>query len=77
MTKRLERVARKVTGDNAGVMTDALNRTGTYHCIGACCCAKTPTAAEFVRSFPAAKFGAVANACETDLRPTVGRLADG
>jgi DNA helicase-2/ATP-dependent DNA helicase PcrA len=35
MTKRVERIARKVMGDNAGVMTDALNWAGTFHGIGA------------------------------------------
>jgi len=31
----VERIARKVMGDNAGVMTDALTWAGTYHGIGA------------------------------------------
>jgi DNA helicase-2/ATP-dependent DNA helicase PcrA len=35
MTKRVERIARKVIGDNAGVMTDALAWSGTFHGIGA------------------------------------------
>ena len=35
MTRRVERIARKVMGDNAGVMTDALSWAGTYHGIGA------------------------------------------
>jgi DNA helicase II / ATP-dependent DNA helicase PcrA len=35
MTKRVERIARKVIGDNAGIMTDALNWAGTFHGIGA------------------------------------------
>ncbi len=35
MTKRVERIARKVLGDNAGVMTDALTWAGTFHGIGA------------------------------------------
>ena len=35
MTKRVERIARKVMGENAGVMTDALTWAGTYHGIGA------------------------------------------
>ncbi len=35
MTKRVERIARKVMGDNAGIMTDALSWAGTYHGIGA------------------------------------------
>jgi ATP-dependent DNA helicase UvrD/PcrA len=35
MTKRVERIARKVMGSNAGVMTDALTWAGTYHGIGA------------------------------------------
>jgi len=35
MTKRVERIARKVMGDNAGVITDALAWTGTFHGIGA------------------------------------------
>ena len=35
MTKRVERIARKVMGDNAGVMTDALSWAGTFHGIGA------------------------------------------
>jgi DNA helicase-2/ATP-dependent DNA helicase PcrA len=35
MTKRVERIARKVMGNNAGVMTDALTWAGTYHGIGA------------------------------------------
>jgi DNA helicase-2/ATP-dependent DNA helicase PcrA len=35
MTKRVERIARKVMGDGAGVMTDALAWSGTFHGIGA------------------------------------------
>jgi DNA helicase-2/ATP-dependent DNA helicase PcrA len=35
MTKRVERIARKVLGDNAGIMTDALTWAGTFHGIGA------------------------------------------
>ena len=35
MTKRVERIARNVIGDNAGVMTDALAWAGTFHGIGA------------------------------------------
>jgi DNA helicase-2/ATP-dependent DNA helicase PcrA len=35
MTKRVERIARKVMGDKAGVMTDALTWAGTFHGIGA------------------------------------------
>lgn len=35
MAKRVERIARKVLGDNAGVMTDALTWAGTFHGIGA------------------------------------------
>jgi DNA helicase-2/ATP-dependent DNA helicase PcrA len=35
MTKRVEWVARKVMGNNAGVMTDALAWAGTFHGIGA------------------------------------------
>jgi DNA helicase II / ATP-dependent DNA helicase PcrA len=35
MTKRVERIARKVMGNNAGVMTDALAWAGTFHGIGA------------------------------------------
>jgi DNA helicase-2/ATP-dependent DNA helicase PcrA len=35
MTKRVERIARKVMGDNAGIMTDALHWAGTFHGIGA------------------------------------------
>jgi DNA helicase-2/ATP-dependent DNA helicase PcrA len=35
MTKRVERIARKVMGDNAGVMTDGLAWAGTFHGIGA------------------------------------------
>src|ERR1700723_2212779 len=35
MTKRVERIARKVMGDNASVMTDALAWSGTFHGIGA------------------------------------------
>jgi DNA helicase-2/ATP-dependent DNA helicase PcrA len=35
MTKRVERIARKVMGDNAGVMTDALAWAGTFHGIDA------------------------------------------
>jgi DNA helicase II / ATP-dependent DNA helicase PcrA len=35
MTKRVERIARKVMGDNAGVMTDGLTWAGTFHGIGA------------------------------------------
>src|SRR5436190_5162216 len=35
MAKRVERIARKVMGDNAGVMTDALTWAGTFHGVGA------------------------------------------
>ncbi|QWG13657.1 ATP-dependent helicase [Bradyrhizobium sediminis] len=35
MTKRVERIARKVLGGNASVMTDALHWAGTFHGIGA------------------------------------------
>jgi DNA helicase II / ATP-dependent DNA helicase PcrA len=35
MTKRVTRIARKVMGDNAGAMTDALAWAGTFHGIGA------------------------------------------
>jgi DNA helicase-2/ATP-dependent DNA helicase PcrA len=35
MTKRVERIARKVMSDNACVMTDALTWAGTFHGIGA------------------------------------------
>jgi DNA helicase-2/ATP-dependent DNA helicase PcrA len=35
MTRRVERIARKVMGDKAGVMTDALAWAGTFHGIGA------------------------------------------
>ncbi|MDB5604262.1 MAG: ATP-dependent helicase, Rep family [Bradyrhizobium sp.] len=35
MTKRVERIARKVMGDNAGIMTDGLVWSGTFHGIGA------------------------------------------
>ncbi|MDP1882872.1 MAG: ATP-dependent helicase, partial [Bradyrhizobium sp.] len=35
MTGRVERIARKVLGDKAGIMTDALQWAGTFHGIGA------------------------------------------
>jgi DNA helicase II / ATP-dependent DNA helicase PcrA len=35
MTRRVERIARRVLGDKAGVMTDALSWAGTFHGIGA------------------------------------------
>src|SRR5437764_3524829 len=35
MTKRVERISRKVLGDSAGIMTDALQWAGTFHGIGA------------------------------------------
>src|SRR3954467_11901142 len=35
MTRRVSRIARKVLGSNAGVMTDALTWAGTFHGIGA------------------------------------------
>jgi len=35
MTRRVERIARKVMGDKAGIMTDALTWAGTFHGIGA------------------------------------------
>src|SRR5438105_1598588 len=35
MTKRVERISRKVLGDRAGIMTDALQWAGTFHGIGA------------------------------------------
>jgi DNA helicase-2/ATP-dependent DNA helicase PcrA len=38
----VERIARKVLGDNAGIMTDALTWAGTYHSIGARLLRETP-----------------------------------
>jgi DNA helicase-2/ATP-dependent DNA helicase PcrA len=35
MTQRVERIARRVLGDRASIMTDALTWTGTFHGIGA------------------------------------------
>jgi DNA helicase-2/ATP-dependent DNA helicase PcrA len=35
MTRRVERIARSVLGDKAGIMTDALTWAGTFHGIGA------------------------------------------
>jgi DNA helicase-2/ATP-dependent DNA helicase PcrA len=35
MSRRVERISRKVIGDRAGVMTDALSWAGTFHGIGA------------------------------------------
>jgi DNA helicase-2/ATP-dependent DNA helicase PcrA len=35
MARRVERIARKILGDKAGVMTDALSWAGTFHGIGA------------------------------------------
>jgi hypothetical protein len=35
MTKRVERIARKALGSDAGIMTDALTWAGTFHGIGA------------------------------------------
>lgn len=35
MTRRVERIARKVMGDKAGIMTDALTWAGTFHGISA------------------------------------------
>ena len=35
MSRRVERISRKVLGDKAGIMTDALNWAGTFHGIGA------------------------------------------
>jgi DNA helicase II / ATP-dependent DNA helicase PcrA len=35
MTQRVERIARRVLGDDAGIMTDALTWAGTFHGIGA------------------------------------------
>jgi DNA helicase-2/ATP-dependent DNA helicase PcrA len=35
MTRRVERIARQVMGDRAGVMTDAVTWAGTFHGIGA------------------------------------------
>ena len=35
MTRRVERIARKLMGNNAGVITDALGWAGTFHGIGA------------------------------------------
>jgi DNA helicase-2/ATP-dependent DNA helicase PcrA len=35
MGKRVERIARRILGDKAGVMADALSWTGTFHGIGA------------------------------------------
>src|ERR1700719_4247395 len=43
MTKRVERIARKVLGDNAGIMTDALTWAGTYHGIGGSSNCSQPT----------------------------------
>src|SRR5207302_6964745 len=35
MSKRVERIARKVLGDKVGIMNDALSWAGTFHGIGA------------------------------------------
>jgi DNA helicase II / ATP-dependent DNA helicase PcrA len=35
MSRRIDRIARKVMGDKAGIMTDALTWAGTFHGIGA------------------------------------------
>src|SRR6201992_1144589 len=35
MSRRIERIARKVLGDSASIMTDALSWAGTFHGIGA------------------------------------------
>src|SRR5215218_2751039 len=35
MSRRVERIARRVLGDRAGIMTDALTWAGTFHGIGA------------------------------------------
>jgi DNA helicase-2/ATP-dependent DNA helicase PcrA len=35
MSKRVERIARKVLGDKAGIMNEALSWAGTFHGIGA------------------------------------------
>ena len=35
MTRRVERIARKMLGDKAGMMSDALTWAGTFHGIGA------------------------------------------
>ena len=35
MTRRVERIARRVLGDRAGIMTEALTWAGTFHGIGA------------------------------------------
>src|ERR1700694_3942259 len=35
MSKRVERIARKVLGADAGIMTDALSWAGTFHGVGA------------------------------------------
>src|SRR5215471_3683492 len=35
MTRRVERIARKVLGDNSSVLTDALVWAGTFHSVGA------------------------------------------
>ena len=35
MSRRIERIARKVMGDSASIMTDALSWAGTFHGIGA------------------------------------------
>src|ERR1041385_8902500 len=35
MTQRVERIARRVLGDKAGIMTEALSWAGTFHGIGA------------------------------------------
>jgi DNA helicase-2/ATP-dependent DNA helicase PcrA len=35
MSRRIERIARKVMGDKSGIMTDALSWAGTFHGIGA------------------------------------------
>src|ERR1700709_1235615 len=35
MTRRVERIARKVMGDKAGIMTGALAWSGTFHATGA------------------------------------------
>lgn len=52
MTQRVERIARRVLGDKAGIMTDALSWAGPFTASGRGCCANTPKASASTRPSP-------------------------
>jgi superfamily I DNA and RNA helicase len=50
MTRRVERIARKVMGESAGVMKDALSWSGPSTASARACCTNTPATSASIRS---------------------------